>query len=252
MLNPNDIAFFNTHGYLILRNQADQQFVSIMREQVQHDLDEMIEPIEFEADVRYPGSPISKDEPGGKTVRRLKNALVRHPIFLEWLATSRMFSTLSCLLQAPIFCPMAHHNCVMTKQPSFSSETGWHQDIRYWSFNNSELISIWLALGAERKENGCLKLIPGSHQMKFTPDQFDDQKFFRHDYAPNQELISQTILAELDAGDVLLFHARTLHAATRNYSETPKWAFVATFHGENTTPNPGTRSSQMPEIVFRE
>ena len=58
----------------------------------------------------------------------------------------------------------AHHNCVMTKNPGYSSETHWHQDIRYWSFQQPELVSVWTALGREHKGNGCLRVLPGSHQ----------------------------------------------------------------------------------------
>src|SRR5690349_21148047 len=41
-------------------------------------------PVEFEADLRYPGAPDSKHAPGGHTVRRLLDAYGRHPSYREW------------------------------------------------------------------------------------------------------------------------------------------------------------------------
>jgi phytanoyl-CoA hydroxylase len=75
-----------------------------------------------------------------------------------------------------------HHD----QEPAFSSATGWHQDIRYWSFQKPELVSVWLALGPEHEENGCLWLVPGSHRMEFLPDQFDGDRFFRTDLEQNR------------------------------------------------------------------
>ena len=77
--------------------------------------------------------------------------------------------------------PLAHHNCVMTKQPRFSSDTGWHQDVRYWHFERPELVNVWVALGDETPENGCLRVIPGTHAGTFRPEQFDAAKFLRAD-----------------------------------------------------------------------
>ena len=37
----------------------------------------------------------------------------------------------------------------MTKAKTYSSATLWHQDNRYWSFEEENLISVWLALGDE-------------------------------------------------------------------------------------------------------
>jgi phytanoyl-CoA hydroxylase len=246
------VEFFQQQGFLILRQDALPDVIHEMRKVTEHDLANSVEPIEYEADVQYPGAPETRSALGGKTVRRLKNAMVRHPIFIEWLRTSRSLQFLQQLLGTPLVCPMAHHNCIMTKQPSFSSDTGWHQDIRYWSYQRPELVSVWLALGAENKNNGCLQLIPGTHQMPLKPQQFDDLKFFKPDLPENKSIIEQAILAEMDAGDVLLFHCRTLHAATRNFSQDPKWAFVTTLRPFDNPPVPGTRSTSQPEILFPE
>jgi phytanoyl-CoA hydroxylase len=138
----------------------------------------------------------------------------------------------------------------MTKQPEFSSDTGWHQDIRYWSFTRPELVSVWLALGAETLDNGCLHLIPGSHRMTFERHRFDEDLFFRPDLPENSHLISTKIAAELSPGDVLFFHGRTFHAASRNFTPNPKFSVVFTVRPADNPPLPGTRSASMPELLI--
>ena len=137
----------------------------------------------------------------------------------------------------------------MTKHPAFSSATGWHQDIRYWSFERPELVSVWLALGRENADNGCLWLVPGSHCQDFPPEQYDTDRFFRDDLDVSREILSKAIKAELDEGDVLFFHCRLLHRAGRNTTDQTKLAVVFTYHATENHPQAGTRSASSPEVT---
>jgi len=144
----------------------------------------------------------------------------------------------------------AHHNCIMTKNPSYSSITNWHQDIRYWSFTRPELVSVWLALGREYFENGCLLVLPGSHKIDFTPEQVDDALFLRPDVESNKPVIAAQRRVELDPGDVLFFHCRLFHAAGHNQTADTKFSLVFTYHAADNPPVPGTRSASMPDIAL--
>ncbi|MBT5020719.1 MAG: phytanoyl-CoA dioxygenase family protein [Planctomicrobium sp.] len=241
---------FEEHGYVILRHLTREETVNEIRNITLQDCDQEVAPIEFEADLKYPGAPDSLDEFGGKTIRRLKQAHSRGIVFTDWLTAPNLVKSLQQILGQDLVCPLAHHNCIMTKEPRFSSDTGWHQDIRYWSFTRPDLVSTWLALGNETKENGCLQLIPGSHRMTFGQHQFDSELFFRSDLPENQAILDKKIYAELAPGDVLLFHARTLHAASRNHSDETKYALVFTFRSLDNPPKLGTRTAESPEILI--
>lgn len=249
-LSPAELSAFQQDGYLILRGFAAGERVSTLRGIAEEHLARAIAPVEYEADLHYPGAPESRIAEGGRTIRRLLQAQARHPAFTQWINHPPLLACLHQLLGADLVMPLAHHNCVMTKAPRFSSDTGWHQDIRYWSFERPELINVWLALGPERRDNGCLKLIPGSHRMALERSRFDAQAFFREDLPGNRALLQQEVLAELEAGDVLLFHSRTLHAATRNYSDETKLSFVFTVRAADNQPLPGTRSTSLPELLL--
>ena len=249
-LNSDQLRQFERDGYVILPQSAPAALVDRMLSATLADVVQLSEPIEFEADLHYPGAPDSRDANGGRTVRRLKQAHARGYVFTEWLTYRGLIVPLTQLLGPEIVCPLAHHNCVMTKHPDFSSETGWHQDIRYWSFERPELITVWLALGPERPENGCLRVIPGSHRMSLERSRFDEELFFRPELADNAELIAQAVPVELEAGDVLLFHCRTLHAASRNFSTQTKYSVVFTFRAADNRPRPGSRSAQSPELLI--
>lgn len=250
-LSDQDIDQFREQGYLIVRGLIPDSIRETMVAVTRAGLTGEIPPVEFEADVRYPGAPDSLNAAGGRTVRRLKQAFCRDPVFGEWMAAPPLAGRLQQLFNGRrVFMPLAHHNCVMTKQPAFSSDTLWHQDIRYWSYERSELISVWLALGAERPENGCLWVIPGSHRMSFRPEQFDADLFFRTDLPANQALLETKLPVELRPGDVLFFHSLTFHAASKNHTPQPKFSAVFTFRPADNPPRPGSRSAAVAELLL--
>ena len=247
-LSPSERGAFRTDGYVVVRQLAPAEVCQAMRELTLRHLDEPRSPVEYEADTHYPGAPTSRHAPGGRTIRRLLQAYARDPLFRNWVESPSIGNRLRQLLGGPIALSQAHHNCVMTKQPAFSSVTGWHQDMRYWAFERPELVSVWLALGPERVDNGCLLVIPGSHNASFARDQYDDALFFRTDRDANREVLAQQVAVELEPGDVLFFHCRLLHAAGRNTTPSAKLAAVFTFHRQDNHALPGTRSASIPSV----
>jgi len=248
MFNPAELKHFQAEGYVIARGLAAADRCAAMKTLAQQALAVQAGPLEYEADVHYPGAPPSRSAPGGRTIRRLLQAHARDRLFRDWALDPVVVQRLKQILGSRIVMPQAHHNCIMTKQPRFSSDTLWHQDIRYWSFARPDLISVWLALGPERPANGCLYLLPGSHHLHFDAEQLDQATFLRPELPANQALIAKKVAAELNTGDVLFFHCRTFHAASRNQTDDTKFSLVFTYRATDNKPLPGTRSSMSPEL----
>ena len=251
MFSPSDLEQFQRDGYLVARKLVPHAVCRRMLEIAQADLAAAVPPIEYEADVRYPGAPASHHAPGGRTVRRLLQAYARAPIFAEWAVAPEIAARVCQILVADVELSQSHHNCVMTKDPHHCSSTSWHQDMRYWSFARPELVSVWLALGAERYENGCLLVLPGSHRMDFARAQLDEAQFLRTDAPENASLLARETRVELDAGDVLFFHSRLFHAAGRNKTTQTKFSLVFTYHAASNRPLPGSRSASRPDVPIR-
>jgi phytanoyl-CoA hydroxylase len=241
---------FRRDGYLVMRGMVTPVACDLMLSVTRQQLRAEIPPVEYEAEVGYPGAPASLDAPGGRTVRRLRTAWQRHECFRLWATDERLVAMLRQLFGESVTLTLAHHNCVMTKHPNFGTATGWHRDIRYWSFTKPDLISVWLALGNEDDTNGALKVIPGSHRMDISRAQMDDLDFLRPDVAENQPLFAQGTAVELAKGDVLLFHSRLFHAAGRNSSSSVKNSVVFAYHGASNAPVAGSRSAAAGEVAL--
>lgn len=239
---------FRRDGFVVLRSLCEPHRVERLRLLAEQELAQARPPLELEAQTGYPGAPVSAEGPGGRTVRRLLQASERHAEFLAWALDPALTGPLRALLGADIRLVRAHHNCIMTKQPSFSSDTYWHRDIRYWSFEHPELVSAWLALGHEQAENGGLGLVPGSHRIELPPGHFDGRLFLLPDLPRSRELLETAVTPELVPGDVLLFHCRLLHAASRNRTDRTKLSLVFTYRSADNRPLAGSRSASLQDI----
>jgi len=251
---------FERDGYLVARDLCPEALRTRLLDVSRQHLDPVLGPVEYEADLGYPGAPASRQAEGGHTVRRLLNAFTRDQAFRDWATGAEVGNQLRALFAAStgqayeagdVLVSQCHHNCMMTKHPGFSSATLWHQDIRYWSFDRPELISVWLALGSETARNGALSVIPGSHRLALDRGRLDGALFLRTDLPENQELIGSAVPVELEPGDVLFFHCRLFHAAGMNLTERVKHSLVFTYHAADNQPIPDTRSASLPGIPLR-
>lgn len=241
-LTSEQLNEFNENGFIVLRNFASKEMCDAILEKAQHHLQNQKAPIESEQEYL-------QNDDTTITVRRLRQVYQRENIFKEWMTNTEIRPILKQVLQDTPVLTLAHHNSIMTKMPEKSSRTFWHQDVRYWNYETSDLVSVWLALDDEYLENGLLEFIPGSHKLQFTKEQFDEVSNFLDNHPQNQALIAQKVHTNLSKGDIVLFHCKTLHHANKNLTNKPKISFVYTVKAAHNKPIKDTRSD-FEEVVL--
>lgn len=242
LLTQEEFKRFQNDGFIVKKQFAKQSTCDEILQTVQKHICECIAP--FESEQEYLGNSDKS-----LTLRRLRQVYQREAVFQKWMHNSNNTAVLKQLLQETPVLTLAHHNSIMTKMPHESSITSWHQDKRYWHYENDNLISVWLSLGDEFLENGLLEFIPGSHKVNFKPEQFDKKLAFREDLAINQELIQKRVHTNLQKGDVVFFHCKVLHYAGKNTTDKAKVSFVYTAKAASTKPLKGTRSD-FDEVIL--
>jgi len=238
-------------GYVVIPGFVPVAQVAKLNAAARSHLAARVDPLEFEADLQYPGAPRSHSDAGGETVRRLLDAYGRDPAFAEIATSPRVLEWIEAYFGEAVLLSRAHHNCLMTKHPLYGSLTGWHRDIRFWSFEREDLVSVWFALGDETVDNGALWFVPGSHKAAFDADRCDDAKFFRSDRTDNADILRTAESPHLASGDAVFFHCNTLHSAGTNRSDAVKFSLVYTYHGRSNAAKAGTRSASKAEIALR-
>ncbi|RXJ95162.1 phytanoyl-CoA dioxygenase [Malaciobacter molluscorum] len=243
-LTQEQIEQFNKDGFLLIRNFANKELCDEILQKAKIHLENKVEPIESEQEYQ-------RVQDTTVTVRRLRQVYDREKVFQDWMTNKEIRPMLKQLLNDTPVLTLAHHNSIMTKMPKDSTRTTWHQDRRYWNFENDDLISVWLSLDEEYLENGLLEFIPGSHKIDLKKEQFDETISFKDDLPENKELIKNAVHYNLNKGDIVLFHCKTLHHANKNETNNAKISFVYTVKAQNNKSIKNTRSD-FKEIILEE
>ncbi|HZS13343.1 MAG TPA: phytanoyl-CoA dioxygenase family protein [Candidatus Dormibacteraeota bacterium] len=106
------------------------------------------------------------------------------------------------------------------KPPGDGQPVLWHQDAAYWpQLEPMEVVSLWLAVDDSLPENGCLRVIPGSHDWPVHE---------RREVTAIENLLSSEIALDVDEsaavdvvvprGGVSVHHPSIVHGSRANRS----------------------------------
>lgn len=117
------------------------------------------------------------------------------------------------------------------KSPRVGSGFRWHQDSPYWIHDCRHvdlLPNVMVTFDDATADNGCLRLIPGSHRQGCLPGTEDGsqlQGFFTRTDCFDE---SQQALMEAPAGSLIFFNPHSVHGSAPNTSERPRRALIIT------------------------
>lgn len=116
-----------------------------------------------------------------------------------------------------IACFTSHY---ISKPPGDGQAVLWHQDCAYWNLQPMEALTIWLAVDDSDSDNGCLRMIPGSHrgEMCAMVSRNDVPNMLFSSVAPDQVDDSGAVDIQLKAGDVSVHHPLIVHGSEANRS----------------------------------
>jgi phytanoyl-CoA hydroxylase len=95
----------------------------------------------------------------------------------------------------------------------------WHQDGSYWPLDPCEVVTLWLAVDDSTPENGCLRVIPGTHTLAFQEHVKDTsvENVLSSGIAGVDERSVVDVI--LKAGDVSVHHPNLIHGSDANTSD---------------------------------
>ncbi|MBO9605371.1 MAG: phytanoyl-CoA dioxygenase family protein [Paenibacillaceae bacterium] len=138
------------------------------------------------------------------------------------------------------------HGKVMLKEAKTGGAWEWHQDYGYWydqGFMYPNLISAFTALDPATIENGCLRVLKGSHKLGRLSHQYVGTQTGA-DPDRMEQILSQFELVpvEMKPGSVLFFHSNLLHSSAANLSDYPRRSFIMCY---NATSNPEMKKGEL-------
>ena len=118
---------------------------------------------------------------------------------------------------------LLYHNTTWLKHESDEAYVTWHQDNIYIGVEPCELLSFWIALTPSREENGCMHVLPNTHNGGVyplgTPD-LSEKSMLPSGMQTAYDVSQITpVTMPLDIGEASIHHAEVIHGSLPNMSD---------------------------------
>lgn len=229
-LSQEDVFNYQRDGYIFVKNLFTPEEVKVM-------LDE----IESSSTInQYLG--IRQDASGRQTKLSIWHSL-NNDVWAAASTNPRMVNNARILLGEDV---AFFHGKVMLKEARSGGAWEWHQDYGYWydqGFVFPRMMSAFVALDPATSENGCLRILKGSHKMgRLTHGVVGDQTGADMTRLNQLSKYFEEVKCEMEPGTVLFFDCNLLHTSAPNDSEYHRRSFIIAY---NALSNPQFRKKQL-------
>jgi ectoine hydroxylase-related dioxygenase (phytanoyl-CoA dioxygenase family) len=175
-------------------------------------------------------------EKGSKLSDELDTPHFRDERLLDFLLSDEVLDLVEPVIGPNIALWSSHFIC---KDPYIGRATPWHEDSAYWKGRLSKfdkIVTVWLALDPSNKENGCMRVIPGSQVNGFSDyEEVDTRKnTFATRIKQSDVDESKAVYFELEPGQCSLHDSRIIHGATANTSPYRRCGYTMRYFSTDT------------------
>lgn len=228
-VKPSDVDRFARDGVVCLRGALDETWVERLQAAT---AEAMANPV---AHTRRHGAKDANDAAFFAEIDIYR----RHPVFNEFATAGPLRPIAARLLNSTKL--NLYGDQLLVKEAGTSTPTPWHHDQPYWRLKGTKIMSMWVALDVVGSENGAVEYVRGSHLdgKLYRPQEFGDDKRFKDmtlDRLPdiNSHRNEFDIVSyDMQPGDVIAFHARTLHGSPPNHSTRSRRALSVRYIGDD-------------------
>ncbi|HEY0827130.1 MAG TPA: phytanoyl-CoA dioxygenase family protein [Bacilli bacterium] len=96
----------------------------------------------------------------------------------------------------------------------------WHQDGSYWPLKPMKVVTLWLAVDDSLPENGCMRVIPGTHTLELQQMKENKEVDNVLDSEVDPALVDESKALDfvLKAGGVSVHNPNIIHGSKANHS----------------------------------
>ncbi len=157
------------------------------------------------------------------------NAHFLFPDFYDLVQRAEILDQVEKVIGPDILCWNA---AFFNKEPKDGNIVTWHQDLTYWGLEPADIVTAWIALTPSTRENGCMRVVPGSHangQIDHADTFADDNLLSRGQEVQVEVADGDAADIELQPGEMSLHHVLIVHGSEANLSDIPRYGFVVRY-----------------------
>jgi ectoine hydroxylase-related dioxygenase (phytanoyl-CoA dioxygenase family) len=231
-------AAYEDNGYLVFPELLDADELATLR----NALAEVLRESEglTENNTRF---SITRTDAGGYSVRRIFEPIAHHQAFHDLVLNPKILDVVENLIGPNI---QLHHTKLNLKPPSSrEARFEWHQDYPFFPHTNFDLLAVMIYFDDSTEENGCLRIVPGSHKLG------PRNHLFAKDGAFSSQLQDKSVVSDpthwltvpVPAGGMELHHCNMLHSSTANRGTRPRSAMVIQYRAADNVALGGNMSN---------
>ena len=227
---------YERDGYVVINDFFSNQEVDVMLRQITES-------------AKVQDKTINMPDAEGKSSKLSLWADAGDDVFGLVSRCQRMVNGARILLREEVY---HWHSKVMLKEAKVGGAWEWHQDYGYWYNDNClypNMVSCMIALDSANKENGCLKVIPGSHKLgRINHGMVSGQAGADRVRVSEIEQRLGVSYCEVPAGSALFFHGNLLHSSEANLSNRHRRAYICCYNALSNVPF-GGKGHGKPEVI---
>lgn len=140
--------------------------------------------------------------------------------FLWELATHpKILDCIESLIGSNILLLATHFFCKYGQDEKF---VAWHQDVTYWGLEPPIAVTAWYAIDDSDRENGCMRVIPGSHRPGIrahgTAEQAGNLLSINQEVPVSTDEERQAVDLILRSGEISIHDGALIHGSLPNRS----------------------------------
>lgn len=139
------------------------------------------------------------------------------PFWVRLISDSRMLDIAEQFIGPDIALFASHY----ISKPAFDGRPVlWHQDGSYWPLKPMKVVTLWLAVDDSLPENGCMRVIPGTHTMELQQMKENTEVDNVLDSEVDPALVDESKALDfvLKAGGVSVHNPNIIHGSKANHS----------------------------------
>ena len=214
---------FESQGYYVLEGFLTQEELDTCEREIErlHRLGAEYKASGDERGKPFQLEPYAKEaeQDGLPVLRKIEQTREYSDVFKDLAQHPKLISVVRQLLGDDL---LLFRSTLMLKPAHHGSAHSYHQDSAYWPMRPPSLVTVSIALTESMPENGCIKVIPKSHEWGMQEwgliaQDTEDAISHRKDLDT-----SQAIEVPLKAGSALMFHSLVVHGSGPNKSANPR------------------------------
>jgi ectoine hydroxylase-related dioxygenase (phytanoyl-CoA dioxygenase family) len=173
--------------------------------------------MELRARGEYPGDFQGVDPTSTDPLKRFPRMIHMHrwdETSLRWMIDARLNTVMTALLGRE---PFAVQTMLYFKPPGARGQA-LHQDQYYLRVKPGTCMAAWMALDPCDEENGCLQVVPGSHDLPVLCTQKADTTISFTDITVPIPEGTPVLPVRMEPGDVFFFNGSVIHGSYPNSS----------------------------------